>query len=237
MEAIVPSSQSLFTVESISNIPMMAIMERSHIPWGIKDTHSRIVYLNNACCDFLNVPKGFDFEGRRDDEFPCPWASLTDELQAHDRKAEASPGGAEIIAISNFGRDSILQPCYCAKFPIYNKDGKVLGNIHYNKRLQFNSISDFLNGIRPSTITLNSPVDLFTDKELEIIFYAIQKLSAKEIAPRLCLSHRTVENRLLKIYEKIGVNSVNGLIEYCHNVGLDNYVPKKLLREGVNFCW
>lgn len=185
----------------------------------------------------MNIPKGFDFEGRRDDEFPCPWASLTEELQAHDRKAEASPEGAEIIAISNFGRDAILQPCYCAKFPIYNKDGVVLGNIHYNKQLHFNSISDFFNGLLPSPITLNPPVDIFTDRELEIIFHAIQKLSAKEIAPKLCLSHRTVENRLLKIYEKIDVNSVNGLIEYCHNVGLDNYVPKKLLREGVNFCW
>ncbi|EPE4807709.1 helix-turn-helix transcriptional regulator, partial [Yersinia enterocolitica] len=27
------------------------------------------------------------------------------------------------------------------------------------------------------------------------------------------------------------------LIEYCHASGLSNYVPKKVLREGVNFFW
>lgn len=62
-------------------------------------------------------------------------------------------------------------------------------------------------------------------------------MPAKEIAPKLYISHRTVENRLLKIYNKIGVSSMNALIEYCHNVGLNNYIPKRLLREGVNFCW
>ncbi|EKN6318949.1 helix-turn-helix transcriptional regulator, partial [Yersinia enterocolitica] len=25
--------------------------------------------------------------------------------------------------------------------------------------------------------------------------------------------------------------------EYCHASGLSNYVPKKVLREGVNFFW
>lgn len=29
----------------------------------------------------------------------------------------------------------------------------------------------------------------------------------------------------------------NGPLEYCHNVGLINSVPRKLLKEGVNFCW
>lgn len=91
--------------------------------------------------------------------------------------------------------------------------------------------------MKPSVISLNPPVDIFTERELEIIFYAIQKISAKEIAAKLNISHRTIENRLFTIYNKIEVNSINGLIKYCHNVWLNNYVPKKLIREGVNFCW
>ncbi|WP_083764694.1 helix-turn-helix transcriptional regulator [Sodalis glossinidius] len=62
-------------------------------------------------------------------------------------------------------------------------------------------------------------------------------MSAKDIAKRLAISFRTVENRLIRIYEKMGVNSIRGLKEYCQIVGLSNYAPKKLLREGVNFCW
>lgn len=112
-----------------------------------------------------------------------------------------------------------------------------MGILYTAKMFNFLSIFDFFSSLKPSVLTLNPPVNTFTDRELEIIFYAMQRMPAKEIAPRLHISHRTVENRLLRIYNKIGVSSVNELIEYCHNVGLNNYIPKKLLREGVDFCW
>ncbi|HHH0902581.1 TPA: helix-turn-helix transcriptional regulator, partial [Yersinia enterocolitica] len=54
---------------------------------------------------------------------------------------------------------------------------------------------------------------------------------------KLFLSNRTIENRLRFIYEKVGCHSLKELIEYCHASGLSNYVPKKVLREGVNFFW
>ncbi len=97
------------------------------------------------------------------------------------------------------------------------------------------SICDFFNHLKPSVLTLNPPVDTFTEKELDIIFYAFQKLSTKDIATKLCLSHRTVDNRLQRIYEKIKVNSLDGSIEYGQTTGLNHYVPKNLLREGVEF--
>ncbi|CED78703.1 Putative transcriptional regulator, GerE domain protein [Candidatus Hamiltonella defensa (Bemisia tabaci)] len=49
------------------------------------------------------------------------------------------------------------------------------------------------------------------------------------------LSHRTIENRLQKVYEKTGITSLSGLIEYCHTNGLNHYVPKNLLRQGRQF--
>nr|WP_237234693.1 PAS and helix-turn-helix domain-containing protein [Sodalis praecaptivus] len=212
-------------------------MEKSDIAWAIKSNDSRFVYINRAGLDFSNIPLEYDYEGRFDEEFPCAWSELAPEFKAHDRKAESSPQGAEIITTSYFTRNSLLEPWYCHKFPIYGGDDQILGTLCYCKRFSFFSTFEFFANLKPSVITLNPPVDIFTERELEIIFYAIQKFSAKEIALKLIISHRTVENRLLRIYEKIGVNSINGLIEYCHNVGLNNYVPKKLLREGVNFCW
>nr|WP_312884908.1 helix-turn-helix transcriptional regulator [Candidatus Sodalis endolongispinus] len=162
---------------------------------------------------------------------------MAQEYRAHDRKAESSQDGAEIITTSYFTRHAILEPWYCHKFPIYDSENQVTGTLFYAKRVNFISIYDFFDKLKPSVISFNPPVDIFTDRELEIIFYAIQNISAKLIATKLNISHRTVENRLLAIYNKTEVNSLNGLIKYCHNVGLNNYVPKKLLREGVDFCW
>ncbi|MEN3262644.1 LuxR C-terminal-related transcriptional regulator [Sodalis endosymbiont of Spalangia cameroni] len=225
------------TVDSIGKIPMISMMEHSIMPWGVRDNESRIVYLNQASVDFLNIPTGFDFEGRKDGDFPCAWSALEEEFEAHDRKAESSEYGAEVICTSYYGRNNVLEPYYAPKFPVYSHDGDVLGTVFYAKKFSFISVCDFFDNLKPSVFTLTPPVDSFTERELDIIFYAIQKLSAKEMAKKLCLSHRTIENRLQGIYNKIGAKTLSELVEYCHETGLNNYVPKKFLREGVEYFW
>ncbi|ATW29658.1 helix-turn-helix transcriptional regulator [Candidatus Williamhamiltonella defendens] len=225
------------TVDSLGSIPMLAVMEHSSIPWAIKDNTSRFVYINKSCLNLFDIHTGFDFEGCLDEDMPCAWSEYSQEFKAQDRKAESNKNGSEIIVTSYFGREKIMEPWYFPKFPIYNSTGEVLGTIFYGKKFSFISISEFFNNLKPSVVNLTPPVDTFTEKELDIIFYAFQKLSEKDIATKLCLSHRTVENRLQRIYDKMGVNSLSGLVEYCHTTGLNNYVPKKLLREGVEFFW
>jgi DNA-binding CsgD family transcriptional regulator len=50
-----------------------------------------------------------------------------------------------------------------------------------------------------------------TPRQLEIARFAAAGLANKEIAARLCLSHRTVENNLHAAYEKLGVAGRDGL--------------------------
>nr|WP_074012582.1 hypothetical protein [Candidatus Sodalis sp. SoCistrobi] len=49
---------------------------------------------------------------------------------------------------------------------------------------------------------------------MKIIIYTIRKLSAKEIAPKLGIPHRTVENKRLRFYAKADVCFLKGLINY-----------------------
>ncbi|CRX99798.1 helix-turn-helix transcriptional regulator [Yersinia enterocolitica] len=236
-EKSVPQNQSNMIVNSLSETSLISIMEKASIPWAIKDNNSKFVYLNESCLDLFDIQPGFDFEGRLDEEMPCSWSEYSDDFKAHDRKAEQSREGAEIIVTSSFGRERVISPWYFPKFPIYNQNGKVLGTVFFGKKFNFISICDFFNSLKPSVITLTPPVDDFSERELDIIFYAIQKMTAKEIAVKLSLSNRTIENRLRFIYDKVGCHSLKELIEYCHTSGLSHYVPKKVLREGVNFFW
>ncbi|HII2981111.1 TPA: helix-turn-helix transcriptional regulator [Yersinia enterocolitica] len=236
-EKSVPQNQSNMIVNSLSETSLISIMEKASIPWAIKDNSSKFVYLNESCLDLFDIQPGFDFEGRLDEEMPCSWSEYSDDFKAHDRKAEQSREGAEIIVTSSFGRERVISPWYFPKFPIYNQNGKVLGTVFFGKKFNFISICDFFNSLKPSVITLTPPVDDFSERELDIIFYAIQKMTAKEIAVKLSLSNRTIENRLRFIYDKVGCHSLKELIEYCHTSGLSHYVPKKVLREGVNFFW
>ncbi len=90
------------TFDCLTKNPLASIMEYSSVPWAIKDNQSRFVYINQACVDFLDVPQGFDFEGKLDEEFPVAWSEYAPEYKAHDRKAESSKDGAEIIVTSYF---------------------------------------------------------------------------------------------------------------------------------------
>lgn len=129
------SDESSLTLDSLSEISLIAIMEKASIPWAIKDNKSQFVYLNESCLDLFDIQPGFDFEGRLDEEMPCPWSKYSDDFKAHDRKAEQSREGAEIIVTSSFGREKVLSPWYFPKFPIYNPNGEVLGTVFLAKNL------------------------------------------------------------------------------------------------------
>ncbi len=134
-EKSVPQNQSNLIVNSLSETSLISIMEKASIPWAIKDNNSKFVYLNESCLDLFDIQPGFDFEGRLDEEMPCSWSEYSDDFKAHDRKAEQSREGAEIIVTSSFGRERVLSPWYFPKFPIYNQNGKVLGTVFLVKIL------------------------------------------------------------------------------------------------------
>ncbi|QWA10030.1 hypothetical protein GTU79_22610 [Sodalis ligni] len=71
------------TIDSLSKIPIISMMEHSTIPWAIKTNDSRFVYINESCMDFFNIPAGFDFGGRLDEEFPTKWSEQAPEYKAH----------------------------------------------------------------------------------------------------------------------------------------------------------
>ena len=63
-------------------------------------------------------------------------------------------------------------------------------------------------------------VQVFSDKEIEIIQLIYKQKTAKEIAEKIFLSHRTIEGLKQKIMEKMGV---------CNNVGIAIYAMKNNL--------
>lgn len=65
----------------------------------------------------------------------------------------------------------------------------------------------------PTLSTAASARAVLTARELEIATLAASGLADKQIAQKLFISHRTVENKLHAVYEKVGVKSRNELAE------------------------
>ncbi|HDL7956370.1 TPA: PAS domain-containing protein [Yersinia enterocolitica] len=220
-------------VESLNSLPLISIMEYSHEPWVVRDCQSRYVYINQAGLDFLSLPPDFDIEGRLDDECPADWAEFAAQYQENDRKAEKAGKRVAIISTHFYGRDKILEPWYLPRFPIYNKSGECIGTLTNTSKLNFISLSQYVNRNTPSVLTLTPPTDLFNEMELEVIFFILQPMTVKMVAKRLFLSHRTVENKLQRLYEKAGVGSLNMFREYCGNIGLDLYIPPRFVKPNI----
>ncbi|MGV7961815.1 LuxR C-terminal-related transcriptional regulator [Photorhabdus tasmaniensis] len=216
-------------VHSKSFDAIISYMENSNDVWVIKDNESRFIYANNTMICYSGLPKNFNIEGRLDGECPAPWSEFENIIQANDNNVMTSQKTIPVLHTFTYvGRKKIIQPFLVNVTPIM-KDGKCIGIVSHGKKLQIYSMYHFENNRHPDSLTFGTPTDLFTDREFDIVFFALQSLSAKGIARKLDISYRTVQTRLQIIYQKIGINSLSQLKEYCRVRGYDNYAPTRFI--------
>ncbi|AWK13344.1 PAS domain-containing protein [Candidatus Fukatsuia symbiotica] len=208
---------------------ILSLCHSSTDPWGIKDLDSRYLYGNSAYFELLNLPARFDIEGLLDDEIPHPIHQFANDFREQDRQVQQSLKNISALDIHPYGRRKECQPYVFDKYPFYDQNGNCVGTIFHAKKLRFYSPMSCVQGKLPSSLLLSPPSGLFTRKELDVVFYTLQSFSAKRIAKKLNLAHRTIENRLQDIYRKSDVNSSSAFKDFCQAKGFDKYVPVRLL--------
>ncbi len=226
--------------EKFSEIPvrispqLLILWENSNEPWGVKDVDSKYVYVNRAYYDLLNIdPLSISIEGQFDDELPASIAVFARFFKEHDRSTIKFKDRLCTLEIHRYGKEQLLQPYFFDKFPLFDeKTGKCIGTIFHARRFENISLIKHINGDVPATFCFYPPVNIFSVGELDVIFFAMQSMSSKCIAKKLNLSHRTIENKLLMIYQKADVHSLSQLIEFCRLNGLDRYIPQRFFRPG-----
>jgi DNA-binding NarL/FixJ family response regulator len=72
-----------------------------------------------------------------------------------------------------------------------------------------------------STPTVSPDQPRLTDRELEVLRLVAKGLSYKQIAERLVLSHRTVQNHVQHTLDKLQLPNRVGLVRYAIERGLD----------------
>ncbi|WP_026111475.1 helix-turn-helix transcriptional regulator [Winslowiella toletana] len=208
---------------------MISYMENSNEFWYIKDHESRFIYMNDYGLHYSGLPKGFNVEGKLDSECPVYWSEIADIIQANDKNVmDSQKVIPTLITFMYGGREKLIQPFMADVTPLI-KDGKSIGVVGRAKKLEIYSMYHLENNKCPESLSFGNPTDLFTDREFDVVFFALQSLSAKEIARRLNISYKTVDNYLHTIYEKTNVSALSQLIEYCRNAGYDKFAPNKFI--------
>jgi DNA-binding CsgD family transcriptional regulator len=215
---------------------LISYMEHSQDHWFIKDSESRYVYMNDSALKYFNVPKNFDIEGKLDSEIPLKSSQeLWPDLVKHDQKVMEKNKKISAIEIHYYGKGNTDTPVphFCDKTPLYDDNKKCIGVVCHGTELDAPALLYYMNRFNRSTIEFEVPNARFTPRELEIAFWAQQKLSSKEIAKRLNISYRTIEHRLNILYQKTHVNTLSQFIDYWQAKGLDKYIPSDFIRKGV----
>ena len=63
-------------------------------------------------------------------------------------------------------------------------------------------------------------IDHLTEREKQIVQLVCRELSSKEIADKLFISERTIENHRSTIMKKLGVKNTIGLVHYAYQTGI-----------------
>lgn len=209
-------------------------IDRSDIPYFIRDNESRFLYINKSGLFFLNIPSNFKIEGKLDKDLPVDWAEFSEEFQRQDRMTENLRKSSSIISTQLYNFKKEIEPFFCPKSPFY-LGNECIGTLGSASKLKFISVPTFIDKRKPFVLSIYPPNNLFTKRELDIIFWLQQRLTSKEIARRLNISHRTVNNKVQIIYEKANVHSFIQFIEFCKCSGFDCYIPPAFINKGVQF--
>ncbi|WP_145529245.1 helix-turn-helix transcriptional regulator, partial [Yersinia alsatica] len=120
-------------------------------------------------------------------------------------------------------------------YPLIDEEGISQGAIFHVRPVE-DIILIHLNKIKvPTSLIFTPPSDLFTKREWEVLFYILHAFSSGEIAEKLHLSSRTINNVIQSIYRKSGVTSKKQVIEYCYENKTHNYVPQSFFDYSGSF--
>ncbi|HDL7801040.1 TPA: PAS domain-containing protein [Yersinia enterocolitica] len=214
---------------------LIRFWENSSEPWGVKDNQSRYVYANNRLHRLLALPDKFNMEGRTDGELPTPISEFQPEYQEHDRKVKLLQDRITSVEIHAWDGRSYYQPYFVDKYPLMDENGVSQGVICHGRPVE-DIVLTYLNKIKiPISLILTPPSDLFSKREWEVLFYIPHSFSSTEIAKKLYLSSRKVDNITQKIYKKAVVSRRQQVVDYCYENKIINYVPQSFFEYSGSF--
>lgn len=174
-------------------------------------------------------------EGRTDGELPTPISEFQPEYQEHDRKVKLLQDRITSIEIQAWDGGSFFQPYFVDKYPLIDEHGVSQGIICHGRSVD-DVVLTHLNKIKiPISLILTPPSELFSKREWEVLFYILHSFSSIEIAKKLHLSSRTVDNITQKIYKKTGVSSRQQMVDYCYEKKINNYIPQSFFEYSGSF--
>jgi len=201
-------------------------------PWCVKDIDGFFIYANRAYLGIFGI---------KDDEILSRVTGLSD--------MDLLSLGAPFISFDIISKIPIKNSSDCDKssfvykfyymqsdeclyflfdkIPVTDPDGLIIGFSFHGKRDFLMTMAMLFDGGTPLPLSYDPPNDIFSLRELDVIFLLLFGYSSVRISECLGFTKRTSETYIYHIYSKAGVKNYFELLSYCNNNGFVNFVTKK----------
>ncbi|SFN03763.1 regulatory protein, luxR family [Izhakiella capsodis] len=202
------------------------------VGWAVKDKNSCFHYVNNTFKTWQTISHNFDYEGLNIRDVPVPVAEFCDIFNQQERKIELTGKPVRAITTHIQGSEKIMQPAYNIQEALYDEHKKCIGTIISVRPVRIITPTSLMNGKIMQHATFESPSEIFTEKEWEVVYLLVCGMGLKEISSILSITVDAVNGRLRSCYKKTDLNSLSDLKVYCRDNKFDNYIPLFFLKKG-----
>lgn len=208
---------------------------------GIKNSDSTYKGINQLTANLLGFKNPSDIVGKTDYELPCAASQFASHYIAQDKKVFLTKKSLTTFDIQNYATGwkifistkNLLQNASETDLSLIINCTDVSNTIfsrYYYNLFQIDAKKFGTKFYKSATYILNSdhcPL-LLTKKQEQCLFFLIRGKSLKEIATILGISHRTVEDHIDSIKNKLQCQTKRELIEKAIDCGFLYYLPKIL---------
>jgi DNA-binding CsgD family transcriptional regulator len=205
---------------------------------SILDPDFKLLYSTRAFCNFLSLPEGKSYLGKRMDELNSRMQQITTNLYRIFAYLIKSKVPIDYLILFDFIKDQ-WELLRAHSKPMYYPDNTLLGiKTTINKYDIFGYhrlINAFLIEKNHTITAVNSPLlDKLTEQERTILFLLAANFNQYEIAEMLNIPRSTITRIInYSLLHKMEVFSTKYLIKKAIQLGLGKNIPKSLLQPKV----
>lgn len=175
-----------------------------------KDVKGHYLGCNDVVAEICKLKSRHDIVGKLDCDLPMQQEEAT-SLSNGDKKVIQSGAGTQFQYCITQENETLEFLTF--KAPLYDSKGNVIGIYGIDSYLSNDKLHDFVRKMSIQPTTLKQYVSAeFSKRKIDILYYLVIGMTAKQMAPKLGISHRTIEHHIENLRKYFSTQSRSELI-------------------------
>jgi len=175
-----------------------------------KDVEGHYLGCNDILAEICKLKSRHEIVGKLDFDLPMQNEEAI-ALRTGDKKVIQAGCGIQFHYCITHKNETLEFVTF--KAPLYDSNGKVIGVYGIDNYLSNDKLYDAMEkiGVKPATLKYSVTAEL-SQRKIDILYYLVIGMTAKQIATKLGISHRTIEHHIDNLRKHFSTQSRSELI-------------------------